>query len=244
MNKKRILGIIIIVLALSMPVFVNSMQDYYIFNRLVPLKNNQTQEILKTHPVISQIYQQVYENPIEENYYVVKEKESYAVEQQEFITKMQTIYANEIQKLVDYEILSYEILEVSKIEPSQIDFGTITKRQSNTILYQVYRMSRQDDKSISYQMDNETNKIIDIFLQQKQQLSFTKQQLQQLAWQMITYLELDDIEDWTYNQDGYESNIAKLRISCTIEKYIDNYTFHIGVNVLGLYAPTYILSNP
>ena len=50
-------------------------------------------------------------------------------------------------------------------------------------------------------------------------------------------LELDDIDDWVYNQYGYESNKAKLRISCEFEKRVDTNNININVTLLGVLRP-------
>lgn len=245
MIKKRILGIFIIIFTLCIPLIVISLQDYYAFNQVISIADNQTQEVLKSHPVISRIYQQVYEynKDKEESNYVIRQKDEYTEEQQTQLELIQSLYTREIQKLVNKDIIDKEMLEISDQNEVQIDFGSIVDSQNIYGLNQVYRMLSEDDKSMHYLMDSKTNKIIDIKLTQQKKFTITKQELKARAWLMIEYLELDDIEDWVYNQDGYESNIAKIRVSCSFEKYLDYYNYSVNVSVLGLFSPSSLIEN-
>lgn len=51
---------------------------------------------------------------------------------------------------------------------------------------------------------------------------------------MIEYLELDDVEDWSYNLYGYESQILKLRVYCESNQNYESPNLSIGARLLGL----------
>ncbi len=86
-------------------------------------------------------------------------------------------------------------------------------------------------------MDGKTHKITSISLTQNHHLDFNQKEIKELLWNMIKYLELDDIDDWNYNQEGYESYQAKLRISFYNEIIDQQQNIRINTSILYLPSP-------
>lgn len=240
MNKKkiRILGIVTLVFSLSFPLIVGTVQDYHDINKEHSLEDNQTQEILKNHPIIGNIYQLYQSGNLTDSRieYKIRQKDEYTASEQETLFHLQSLFTKEIQQLLQNHVLNASLLEIDPNKDYQADFGTLVTFETENYyrLEQVLRMWEKSFKSIDYVMEPKTNKIIGINITQQEKLTLSDEELKTIAWAMIQYLELDDIDDWSYNQYGYESNKAKLRISCTLQKRTELYTFDIDISLLGI----------
>lgn len=240
MNKKRIrmLGISTLIFSLCFPLIVGIVQDYHDINKELSLEDNQTQEILENHPIIGNIYQVYQSGNLTDSRieYKVRQKDEYTPSEQETLLHLQSLFTKEIQQLLQNHVLNTSLLETDSTQDYQADFGTLVTFETEEYyrLEQVLRMWEKSFKSIDYIMEPKTNKIIGINITQQEILSLSDDQLKKITWAMIQYLELDDIDDWSYNQYGYESNKAKLRISCTLQKRTEMYTFDIDVSLLGI----------
>lgn len=220
--RKRILGIFVIVISLCIPIITFQIQDYYTFHKEIPLDTTETQKILNEHPIIAYIYQNYYSlDDGEYQEYIVKEKETYSSQEQKVLNQILGNYTEEIKKLLSYQVLNNDLLEITQQYDYEVDFGTITNQTNQDggyyILNQIFRMLTNNDKSIRFYMESHTHKITNIYIHQDQVVEYSQEDLKDISWHMIEYLELDDIDDWNYNQNGYESNKAKLRVSCQSE---------------------------
>lgn len=240
MNKKkiRILGIVTLLFSLSFPLIVGTVQDYHDINKELSLEDNQTQEILKNHPIIGNIYQLYQSGNLTDSRieYKIRQKDEYTASEQETLLHLQSLFTKEIQQLLQNHVLNASLLEIDPSKDYQADFGTLVTFETENFyrLEQVLRMWEKSFKSIDYVMEPKSNKIIGINITQQEKLTLSDEELKTIAWAMIQYLELDDIDDWSYNQYGYESNKAKLRISCTLQKRTELYTFDIDISLLGI----------
>lgn len=237
-TKKRILGIIIIAVSLCIPIITFRIQDYYTFHKEVALDTSETQKILNDHPIIAYIYQNYYttgQNEYQE--YIVKEIETYSLQEQKVLNQILENYTQEIKKLLNYQVLNNDLLEITQQQDYKVDFGTITNQTNQDggyyLLNQIFRMLTNNDKSIQFCMESHTHKITDIYIKQDHIIDYNQDQLKSLAWSMIEYLELDDIGDWNYNQNGYESYKAKLRISCQSDMIYNTQEIEIRTSLLG-----------
>lgn len=233
--KIRILGSLLIVICLCLSKLFFAIDDYYDFHKTISI-DGQTQDILKQHPLISRLYQYYYDAHEQKTKdYMIKNIGSYSTQEQKTLKNMQSLYSEEIQKLIDKKILSSSILESSK-QPYQVTFGTLTYltkgNSEQYLLNQIYRLNSDNDKTIDFIMDKETHKIISLSISQKNNEPFDTQNIKDLLWYMIEYLELDDIDDWNYNQNGYESYKAKLHVTYQKEEFTDMQTYTIAVNLL------------
>ena len=213
MNKKkmRVIGSFVLIISLSFPMIIVGFQDFYDINKEISLENSQTEDILKEHPVIEGIYKFYQNSSTNSQEYVIKRKDEYTVKEQEKLLQLQTLFSGEIEKLMNHKILSHELLE-NEDEKYIADYGTLIDDENAYYLRQVLRMWQDSFKSFDYQMDPQTHKIIGFSMSQEDNLIMSDNEMKTMAWRMIEYLELDDIDDWVYNQYGYESNKAKLRI--------------------------------
>lgn len=240
MNKRRIRMICIVLLAFSLcfPMMISQIQDYYDIHKISTLDDNQTQDILKNHPIIGKIYEQFQRKDItsKRHEYVIRSKDDYSAKEQEKIVHLQSLFSKEIQELIDLNILSTTLLETDPSQPYQADYGRFITYDSEDFcsLEQILRMDDERYKSIDYDFESVTGKITSVSIRQQEFLSMTDEQLKDIAMNMIKYLELDDIDDWTYNQYGYESNKAKLRISCTMQSRFYRNELSIQVSLLGI----------
>ena len=232
--KKRILYICLIVLCLSLPFLVIYVSDYYTFHQQGSIENQALSQIAQSHPIIEELYQSYFgyaaEDSSQEETYVIREKDSYTASQQEEIEKYQKIFTQEIKKLVQYHILSESILEIDDINQYQVDFGTFNISQEG-VLVQTFRMG-EDYKELSFIMNLKTQKIISVSLWDDQYQALSKKDIQTMTWGMIQYLELNDIDDWYYNQNGYESQSVNLRVHYEQNEY-ESPGMSIQVNLIG-----------
>ena len=238
MNKKkmRVIGSFVLIISLSFPMIIVGFQDFYDINKEISLENSQTEDILKEHPVIEGIYKFYQNSSTNSQEYVIKRKDEYTVKEQEKLLQLQTLFSGEIEKLMNHKILSHELLE-NEDEKYIADYGTLIDDENAYYLRQVLRMWQDSFKSFDYKMDPQTHKIIGFSMSQEDNLIMSDNEMKTMAWRMIEYLELDDIDDWVYNQYGYESNKAKLRISCEFEKRVDTNNININVTLLGVLRP-------
>lgn len=238
MNKKKVRGfcIFILIISLCFPLILVNILDSRDLNKEISFEDNQTEEILKKHPVIENIYKLYpnYTDKIEE--YVIRRIGEYDQEKQEKLTQYQSLFSKEIQKIIDHKVISHELLE-NFDKKHYVDYGTIYISDISYDLNQILRMWEYSYKSFQYQMEPHTKKIINLTISQEKAIHLSDDEIKTISWGMIEYLELDDIDDWSYNQYGYESNKAKLRISCELERRVGTNTITVGVTLLGVLNP-------
>lgn len=231
---------------LCLPKICFLIQDYYDFHQISSIDSEEIQNIFKKHPLISYLYQ--YDNASHESQldeYIVKNKQSYSIDEQKMIETMQSLYSQEIQKLIDKKILSTSLLE-HDTKPYQVTFGTLVHEKNDSeryLLNQIYRINSDNDKTIDLTMDKATHKIIGFSVMQKDMLQMSQQDIKDLLWHMIEYLELDDIDDWHFIQNGYESYKAKLRITYQNEVRDGMQFYNINVDTLYSSSSTFFTVN-
>lgn len=230
--KIKIICFLIISLSLAMPYIVVYSIDYYDFSHMKTIETTNLKKIIENHPIVQAVYNDYYSNDYNEDspQYVVKNKELYSQSVQKRITELQNIFSREIEKLMQYKVIDQDILETSQNQ-YPITFGTIYD-QKNPYLDQLLRMDK-DYKNISFSCEKDTEKIDSIMVVDANGKNYTEKQCQNMAWHMIEYLELDDIEDWSYNQYGYESQILKIRVYCQNDQEPESMQLSIGVQLLG-----------
>lgn len=247
MNKKRIriIGVLVIAFSLCMPIIVFGIQDFQNNHKKIAWENTSLdKEIMKKYPIISNIYAEFFSSRDYTNIpesYIVRSMDDYTKPEQEKINQIKDLFEREINKLIEYEILSPEMLEITG--DYKIEYGTIIDSSDDdggTYGYShIYRLNSSHDKSIHFQMNAKSQKITSITYEENN-LNYTSADYQRLAYQFVKYLGLEEIDDWTYSQYGYESYKAKLQIS--FESYQPTH-ISMGVSLLGSYRPsTYEIS--
>lgn len=235
-TKIRIMGSFMIMICLCLPSIFLMIQDQHDFHQINSIDDRTIQKIFQKYPLISNLYQYYYSSKQSEyKEYIIKNKNTYQQSEQKEIKKIQTSYNQEIQKLIDANILSYSLLEVEK-GPYQTKIGTfnIETKEKNLRyhLNQIYRLNSENDKTIELIMDEQTHKIISLSVTQKTIKDRNQKDMKQLLWSMIKYLGLDDLDDWIYNQNGYESYQAKLRVTYQKQIWEEMQQLKIEVNLL------------
>ena len=99
-------GIMVLIISLILPIGISKLLDLKEINKEISLEDNQTQEILKKHPIIVNLYrhQQDYTADAKSETYVVKRKDEYFDTKQKQLLYLQSLFSNEIQKLIDFKI--------------------------------------------------------------------------------------------------------------------------------------------
>lgn len=236
--KVRVLGSVLIGLCFGLPKLSFIIQDYTNYNEAISIDGGKMEDILKKHPLISYLYQYDYvlNNEVEQERYIIKNSQSYSKKQQKSLKDIQDIYSEEIQKLINYKILTHSLLESDPQKDYQLTFGTLIKNKKQTIeqyaLEQIYKLNSQHDKIIDFHMDAQTYKIMKISITKDDVQQINQDEMKTLLWNMIQYLELDDIDDWHYNQNGYESYQAKLRVSFENTVIDGQQTYSIRTSIL------------
>lgn len=236
MNKIRIRigACLLIILFLCLPKVAFMIEDHYTIYQNYVMANNQYQDVLKEYPLIAQLYQQSYSEDDVLIDYVVKEIDTYNEEKQKEARLIQSYFSREINQLIDNHLMTLDLLECQ--DYFDVTFGTITDRQSNNggiySLDLLYRLHSKDDKDIYFTMDKVTQKITSFSCQQKKLNQLNQEEIQALLQDFIHYLELDDIDDWYFNQNGYESSKAKIRVYYQTHQYGQSKEYKIGISLL------------
>ena len=82
--------------------------------------------------------------------YVVKRKDEYSDTKQKQLLYLQSLFSNEIQKLIDFKILSQQLLEVNNDKKYQVEYGTIREYQNTYDLEHIFRMKPDPYKGDVY----------------------------------------------------------------------------------------------
>ena len=91
--------------------------------------------------------------------------------------------------------------------------------------------------STSFDLLKESKKITALDISNEAVELLNQEDCKEIMRSMIQYLGLEDIEDWSYTDNGYESYIAKLQVYCEIRYYGNGYpTLEIGIIPLGQHS--------
>lgn len=239
--KIRVMGILTIIILLSIPLIVFKVQDYQNINKKIAWQNSSLdKELLQKYPIINDIYNEFFNNDsFQDNSvrYVIKNKDNYSVDEQARMIELQELFKQEVGLLLEKRVIDHNLLELSSQESFQVDFGTIIDKSPNSqgkyILDQIYRLNSENDNYANFSININSKKITSLSISNQLLTKLTKADLKKMAWQMIEYLGLEKIEDWTYTDYGYESYQAKLQIICEVSEFSQVYTLNIRVGMLG-----------
>lgn len=221
-----------------LPLVVFMIQDSFVIGKTTQWsQQNEEYEIARNHPIISSLYSKYYSpgsytSDIAE--YNIKEALSQD-KNQEKIKQFQAYFDEEINKLLEYKVIPYGLIELQDKEKFTTDFGYIRdfSKELNRSLYlqQYFRLHTDNDISTSYEYNMYAKKINKIGISNKQVNDLSDKQLQDICKKMISYLELDDIDDWEYSNSGYISQKAKLIVYCYVEHYESFDSLCIGIEL-------------
>lgn len=239
-RKTYILLPVLFLLSFLLPLLVFSLQDWHDIQKVYHFDQIYiSSDIAKKYPVISEIYASFYtqgESTETKNQYLI-DFSSATSEDQVTYADIKSLYEQEITNLIDKSILTNQLVNNDE-NAYVIDFGTLLLRNRHLYnLSQIFSMEGNKVVSTSFDLLKESKKITALNISNEAVERLTKEDCKDMMRSMIQYLELEEIEDWSYTDNGYESYIAKLQVYCEIRNYGNGYpTLEIGVIPLGQHS--------
>ena len=247
MKHKSMLCMIVLLLTFLLPWLVFQVMDridqseFHTSEKLIT-----DHGLMDTYPIISDIYANYY-NEFTQNEDVVYDYTDlsiYQQPQQDRLQKIKALLEQELSTWMKQGILAPKYLN-QQTDEYNIQFGTfhqsLSTIQGYYTLNQIFSIA--EDKVIS----NETTilmnskKLLRLSVTNDQVKQLTKKQQIKIAKKLIHYYELENINDWTENEFGYESYQAKLQIYCDMISYDEsNPTLMMGIVPLGQYRASSI----
>ncbi|MDE6953113.1 MAG: hypothetical protein K2P09_04810 [Erysipelotrichales bacterium] len=247
MKNKRMIGLGILVIFMCLPCLVFKGYDNYIFHKKVKWKDASIEhQIKEKHPLIQEVnYQRFHSQIIEEedmDIYSIKRKGEYTKEKQDKFFKIQSLLEKEINKLIQNNILSYENFEMEESNQSFVlPFGTIKDdciENGTYYLQMIYRIHSGNKNELSFEYNKKTSLITNLSIYSQEICYLSQKDIQSILKNYLIYLGLDDIEDWSWNDYGYESYLAKLQVFYSFERDEDHYgRLDIYLQPYGSYVP-------
>lgn len=220
-----------------LPLGIFEMQDYMHLRTYKGTESN-TYEMFSTYPIISQLYAATYEQDSTfHEPYNLTDLTPYKETELEQLTQSKKAFEQQLNALVDHELLTPSKL-MSETKQIQLDNGYMTHLLNDTSLtmnlHQIYSIDQELVKSQRFTYLKQADKIIQFEVTNDRIVALDEEERKQLAWAMINYLGLSEIDDWTYLDHGYESYQAKLQVYCRIYTPPSGYLeYQIGVLPLG-----------
>lgn len=218
MKNKRILGIGVLIFSICLPSVVFKAYDFYVFHKEVQWKDASIEhEIKEKHPIIQEVYYKYFNY----NYVDVDDKDSFSIKKQNEYTqrkrdkfsKIQSLFEKEIDRMIKKGVLSYKYFEMEELSQFQLPFGTIGDDQLEDGEYDLDIIFRIPvDNYISFIYNKKTSLITDFSISNRYINNLKEKDIQKILKGYLSYLGLDDIEDWKWTQYGYESTLAKLQL--------------------------------
>ena len=239
-RKTYILLPVLFILSFLLPMLIFALQDWYDIQKVYHFDQIYiSSDIAKKYPVISEIYASFYtqgESTETENQYLINFS-SATPKDQETYTDIKLLYEQEISNLIDKSVITNQLVSNDK-NAYVIDFGTLLLRNHHLYnLSQIFSMEENKVVSTSFDLLKENKKIIALDISNEAVELLNQEDCKEMMRSMIQYLELAEIEDWSYTDNGYESYIAKLQVYCEIRHYGNDYpTLEIGVIPLGQHS--------
>lgn len=239
MKHVKITGLFLLSLLATfvLPHIVFTLQDT--LNLKGHQQNNDQQEVFTHYPIISSIYAATYEqsDPSNIEAYDLSNLQAYNETQLEQIKAMKEAFSMQLKQLIENHTLSSEYLG-NKADAVSLEFGYVTHLipdSSLTInLHQILSIEQDYVKSQEFQYLKQADKIIRFQVMNEHIPLLSDEEKQAIAWSMISYLGLSELDDWTYLDHSYESYQAKLQVYCQIyTRTTGYYELQVGVLPLG-----------
>lgn len=239
-RKIYILLPILLILSFLLPMLVFYLQDWhdiqkdYHFDQIYV-----SSDITKKYPIISEIYASFYsqgESTENDNQYLI-DFSSASPKEQENYADIKALYEQEVNTLIAKTILSDRLVNNDE-NMYTIDFGILVLKNRHLYnLSQIFSMEQNRVVSTSFDLLKESKKIIALDISNAAVDYLTKEDCKEMMQAMISYLGLEEIEDWSFTDNGYESYTAKLQIYYEIRNYGEDYsTLEIAAIPLGQHS--------
>lgn len=194
-------------------------------------------DLLEKYTILNSLYTSFYSEEIR-NDYNITDTSSYTTEEINNIKEVLSSYETEVMMLINQAIVPYEYLELNEDEPYAITFGTLQlskKEYGMHHLNQIFHMNNDIVKEAEFTLDQQTKKITSIMIVNPQVVSYSQEQTKSLLWKFITYLGLNEIDDWNFNKQSYESYRARLQIYLNVQDNGATKIMTIGSCAIGMY---------
>lgn len=180
------------------------------------------EELYKKYPVIAAIYADSYSDVINSTKYEISQQDTYDETVQKIIQNAVEKCETELSELIEKQVLTKTYL-LNQYDP--ITYGTIDDpaqaQASSYTLTQILAIEGDDVTTQSFTYLKQVNKISKITIRNEYVEQLGNETCKEIASNMIAYLGLDKIEDWSYIDHGYESYQAKVKILCQVVDHQD-----------------------
>lgn len=230
-------------LSVLLPLGIFYIQDSVAVDKDIVWQSS-TEDIAKNYPVVSRVYANFYqgnETMMDNESFHLSDMSAYTEKQQSQLTEVKKKYSRELNQLLAQGIFPYELLDLKKGEPFSVEFGTLSQMSEKSGVWQlnqVYRLNTANDNIGDFTLDKQTEKILNLEFYRHEVKQYSEQERKEFAWNMIQYLGLDSLKDWTYTRYGYESYQAKVQVYCEVEDLGDSSRFTMGITPLGQHTST------
>lgn len=216
MKNKRIFGIGVLVISICLPSVVFKAYDYYVFHKEVQWKDASIEhEIKEKHPIIQEIYYKYFDDTYvdDRDTFSIKRQDEYTKEKRDKFSKIQSLFEKEINRMIQNDVLSYKYFEMEESSQFKLPFGTIGDDCLEDGKYDLDMTFRIPvDNCMMFIYNKKTSLITDFFISNRYINNLKEKDIRKMLHGYLTYLNLDDIEDWKWTQYGYESSLAKLQL--------------------------------
>lgn len=234
MRIKLIVYLGAILITFLFPLGVFYIQDHIDIHSSKYKNTEVFQQYRDTYPIISFIYADAYEN--KESFsspsYDLSNITSYEAEIQTELFNTKQKIETQIQELIRKQVLPPSIFpeenSTFSISYGNIEFADEFSLSSSYNKTDILETGKIQSQYFTYL--EHADKITYLFFSNENIASISEQDCKDIAWHMIEYLGLADIEDWNYLNNGYESYQAKLQVYCQLLENPDGYgSILIGV---------------
>lgn len=237
--KIKIICFLVMVLTILCPLLLFQVQDYMDQTKSYAMPHTSIDDIvLKKHPIIASIYNEFYSS-VDNDYfnYDYTDISVYTKDEQDELKQIKKDLEKEINSVLSYHVIKPEHLN-QKENTYSIHFGTLyshlDKKEKSLFLEQIYTLDDFGSNSVNWKFLTDVKKIYGISVTQETMNLPTEKEQKEITWAFLSYLGLDDLDNWNYTAYGYESYASKLQVYCDVIQFSKHQTtIEIGICPLG-----------
>ncbi|MFR1599611.1 MAG: hypothetical protein ACLSUR_17570 [Coprobacillus cateniformis] len=237
--KTKFICLLVVLFTILCPLMMFEIQDYIDQSRSYAMPDTSIDDLLiKKHPIISSVYQEFYSS-VQHDYFTYNYTDIsiYNKDEQDKLKQIKKDLEKEINSVLSYHVIKPAYLN-QKEDTYSIHFGSLyshlDKQEKAYYLEQIFSLNETGSNSVTWNFLNDVKKIYGITITQETMKIPSQKDQKDIAWAFISYLGLDDLDDWNYTAYGYESYASKLQVYCDVIQF-DNHqiTIDIGICPLG-----------
>lgn len=237
--KIKIICLLVVVLTIICPLMMFHVVDYIDQSKSYEMPKASIDDLLiKKHPIISSIYQEFYSS-VDHGYfhYDYTDISIYNKDEHVKLKQIKEDLEKEIKSFLSHQVIKPAYLN-QKEDTYTISFGSLYSRldQKEKAFYldQIFSLNDAGSNSITWNFLTDVKKIYGISITQETMKLPSENDQKEIAWAFISYLGLDDLDDWNYTAYGYESYASKLQVYCDVIQFDKHQiTIEIGICPLG-----------